>query len=75
MRHPFLVEDELRRSVAERLDKAAKEARLNSGQAPGWRRLAARMLLGIALRLDETVAQAANPQLGLRRSASAGSDR
>ncbi|MGQ9676450.1 MAG: hypothetical protein ACUVX1_12380 [Chloroflexota bacterium] len=75
MPHPFLVEDELRRSVAERLDKAAREARLNSGQAPGWRRLAARMLLGIALRLDETVAQAASLRRGLEPSAGAGTDR
>lgn len=57
LQHPFLIEDELRRSAAERLLRAERLRKLDAGRCAPWRRHLARLLLIIACRLDQTIAQ------------------
>lgn len=77
MQHPFIVEDELRRAYAQRLAEAQRDAwfRAASPKPLDWRRRLARLLLHVAVRLDDALAQAQAPTLPSPGCADRGSQR
>jgi len=65
MQHPFIVQEELRRAYAQRLAEAQRDAWLRAGlpKPLGWRRRLARLLVNVAVRLDDALAHAQAPTL------------